>query len=135
MQTENKLAFVVEGDAHSLSAISALLRDLGISYKRNMTGAKVLEQLRAMQPSPDFILLNLELPYADGFTIGHMILRDRQLSRIPIIIIGTQTADEMIVQVQHLGFAGYLTKPLPKKMFGDIVRRVLVGESIWQHAV
>ncbi len=135
MQTESKLAFVVEGDAHSLTAISALLRDLGINYKRNMTGANVIEQLRTMQPPPDFILLNLDLPYADGFTIGHMILRDRQLSRIPIIIIGTQSSDEMMAQVQQIGFAGYLAKPLPKKLFKDFIRRVLIGESIWQHAV
>lgn len=135
MQIETKLAYVVEGDAHNLAVISGLLRDIGINYKRNMTGANVLEHLHAMQPRPDFILLNIDLPYADGFTIGHMILRDRQLSAIPVIMIGTQNADEMVTQVQQIGFAGYIAKPLPKKLFGDIIRRVLSGEHVWQFAV
>jgi CheY-like chemotaxis protein len=135
VRLENKLAYVVEGDAHSLTVISTLLRDLGVNFKRNMTGVHVLEQLHAMQPPPDFILLNMELPYADGCTIGHMVLRDRQLGRIPIIILGTKNADDMIAQVQQVGFAGYLAKPLPKKLFGDIIERVLAGEQVWQFAV
>ena len=135
MQMENSLAFVVEGDAHSLAVISALLRDLGINYKRNMTGTNVIEQLHAMQPRPDFILLNTDLPYGDGFTLGHVILRDRQLSGIPIIMIGTQSVDSMLTLVQKGGFAGYLARPLPKKLFGEIIRRVLAGEHVWQFAV
>lgn len=135
MQLENKLAYVVEGDAHSLTVISTLLRDLGIAFKRNMTGVQVLEQLHAMQPRPDFILLNAELPYADGFTVGHMILRDRELSSIPIILVGTEEVEVMIAQVRQLGFAGYIAKPLPKRRFGEIISRVLAGEQVWQFAM
>lgn len=135
MQIENTLAFVIEGDAHSLTVISGLLRDLGINYKRNMTGANVLEQLHAMQPHPDFILLNTDLPYGDGITLGQLILRDRQLSAIPIIIIGQQAVDDMLEPVQRVGFAAYLAKPLPKRLFGEIIRRVLAGEEVWQYAV
>ncbi len=135
MQLDDKLAYVVEGEAHSLAVISTLLRDLGINFKRNMTGAHVLEQLHAMKPRPDFILLNIDLPYGDGFTIGHMILRDRQLYRIPILMIGTQNVDDVILQVQHIGFAGYIAKPLPKRQFGDILRRVLDGEQVWEFVV
>ncbi len=67
---ENKWALVVDDDAHSLVAISSMLRDLGIRFKRNTTGAKVPEQMRSMNPPPDFVLLNLDLPHGSAFTIN-----------------------------------------------------------------
>ncbi|MBE2266931.1 MAG: response regulator [Anaerolinea sp.] len=135
VQLENRLALVVEGDAHSLAVISSLLRDLGIVYKRNTTGANVLEQLRAMQPRPDFILMNLDLPENDGFTVGVAILEDHALADIPIILLGSGGLGDLVPRLSGSAFAGYVSKPLPRKSFGDILRRVLSGEHVWEIAV
>jgi CheY-like chemotaxis protein len=132
---ENKSALVVEGDAHSLVAISNLLRDLGVRFKRNTTGANVLEQLRTMQPLPDFILLEIDLPHGDAFTIRDRIRHDSLLERIPIIAIGDESLSELLPQMQRSGFASFVPKPIPRKHFGDLLSRVLAGERVWEFAV
>ncbi len=132
---ENKWALVVEDDAHNLLAISGLLRDLGVRFKRNTTGANVLEQLRAMQPTPDFIILDVDLPHGDAFTIKERLRADAKLRNIPVITIGEGALADQPPQVLHAGFAGYIPKPLPRKRFGDIIRRVLSGEQVWEVAV
>ncbi len=131
--SEEKWALVVEDDAHSLVAISSLLRDLGIRFKRNTSGASVLEQVRAMHPLPDFILLDIDLANGEAFTIQQRLLSDPALGDIPTIAIGRENGARQ--RVRHEGFAGYVIKPLPRHQFGDLLRRILAGEQIWEAAI
>ena len=78
---EDKWALVVENDAHTLVAISSILRDLGIRFKRNTTGENVVEQIRAMNPRPDFILLDTDLPHAEAFVINRHVQSDSDVAR------------------------------------------------------
>jgi CheY-like chemotaxis protein len=129
---ENKLALVVEDDAHSLFAISSILRDLGISFKRNTTGANVLDQLHAMNPLPDFVLLDIDLPQGDAFAINHLIHADPRLAAIPIIAIGSEQVFTLLPQIRHAGFASFLGKPFPRRQFGEILQRILDGGHFWE---
>ncbi len=131
---ENKWALVVDDDAHSLVAISSMLRDLGIRFKRNTTGAKVPEQMRSMNPPPDFVLLNVDLPHGSAFTINRTIQADPAVRGIPVIAIGTGDSSPLRQQAQHSGFASYLAKPLPRRQFGTILQRILSGEHVWESA-
>lgn len=135
VQLEDKQALIVDGDAHSLAVTSGLLRELRIGFKRNMTGSNVLEQLRAMPHRPDFILINLDLPFSDGISVGAALYRDPQWRGVPIILIGSEDESAVALRVQQYGFAAYIRKPLPKRLFGQIILRVLAGEHLWEVAV
>ena len=128
----NCWALVVEADAHSLIAISALLRDLGIHYKRNTTGSSVVEQALSMQPHPTFVLLDLDLPHGDAFHIITALKAHPALAAIPVIAIADDSALSLAPRTRHLGFAGFLPKPLPRRNFADLLERILDGEQVWQ---
>jgi CheY-like chemotaxis protein len=133
--SDNIWALVVEDDAHSLIASTAILKELGIGYKRNTTGAQVVEQARAMQPKPDFILLSIDLTETDPFAICRAIQSDPHINRIPIIATGSTHAISKQAQIKAVGCAGFLLKPLPRKHLGGYIKRVLAGGQIWQEAV
>lgn len=57
---------------------------------------------------PDLILLDINLPYYDGFYLCRSI---RNKSRIPIIIISARNAEVEQVMGMELGADDYLTKP------------------------
>jgi CheY-like chemotaxis protein len=145
MAFNNMWAFIVEDDAHSLIAISSILRELGITYKRNTTGAGVVQQLLSMQPCPDFILLDLSLPLADPFELTDSIRSDPALCDIPIICLGEIVLGEIVLdeigtnhtieRAQKCGCTSYLAKPLPRRQFADLLRRILDGEQLWALAV
>jgi CheY-like chemotaxis protein len=135
MHLDKMCALVIEDDAHSLNAISNLLREQGIRFKRNTTGANVLQQLREMHPRPDFILLDLNLPQADSFDISSSIRHDPDLSDIPIICLGDAEAAQAVERAQQSGCHSFLTKPLPRRQFARMLRRILDGEQLWALAV
>lgn len=123
-------AFVIEDDAHSLVAIGSLLDELGIAYKRNTTGANVVRQLQEMQPRPDFILLNLDLPEGDALAICRELRASPCAQIIPIIAIADDFSPEMLKAVRAGGFSAYVFKPLPRRCFGQCLQRVIAGEQM-----
>jgi two-component system sensor histidine kinase/response regulator len=128
-------ALVIEDDAHSLRAISNILDEQGIRFKRNTTGANVLYQLHEMQPRPDFILLDLDLPQADAFDLTLSIRRDPDLRDIPIVCLGESTAQQFVERAQECGCDGLFSKPLPRRQFAELLRRVLDGEQVWSRVM
>jgi CheY-like chemotaxis protein len=127
---ESKWALVVEDDAHSLVAISSLLRDLGIRFKRNTTGANVPQQIAEMQPLPDFVLINLDLANGEAFTIQRRIRSIPALRTIPVIALASAEDLQLRQQVERAGFAALVFKPLPRNQFGDLLQRILADERV-----
>ncbi len=122
---EGKWALVVEDDAHSLVAISSLLRDLGIRFKRNTTGANVPQQIDEMQPLPDFVLLNLDLASGEAFAIQRRIRSNPALRAIPVIALASDEDFDLRGRIEQAGFAALVFKPLPRREFGDLLTRIL----------
>lgn len=117
--------FLVEDDARSLRAISALLDSMNIRYRRNTSGAQVVEQIRAMHPLPDFILLNTDLPEGDAFAIYQDIQADARISQIPVIALtDANILPELLTQIQRHRFAGTLTKPVSQPALRQLLDTV-----------
>ncbi len=132
---EHLRGLVVEDDAHSLIAITAIFNELGIQYKRNTTGAQVLRQLHTMHPKPDFVLISMDLSEGDPLAICQAIRIDPLLARIPVIVMGSNASLSRQPQVQATGCTGFLLKPLPRRQFGLLLKRILAGEAVWQEGV
>jgi CheY-like chemotaxis protein len=128
---ENTWALVVEDDAHDLLAVTQLLKELRIQFKRNTTGKDVALKAREMQPRPDIILLDMDLPDADTFDICGAIHSDDLLANIPIVALGSPKWTEYKTALQGCGFAGFISKPLPRKCFGQLIQDVLDGKFVW----
>ncbi len=127
---ENRVALVVEDDAHCLMVISKTLKELGVRFKRNTNGAHILEQLHTMYPRPDFILLNIDLSDVDPYAVAHQIHTDPALRSIPVIGVGDFDSST-IKRMQSSGFAGLVGKPILRRQMGDLLRQVLSGHKVW----
>ncbi len=132
--TDPMIAFVVEDDAHSLIAIGSLLKALGITYKRDTSGAAAVSKIQGMSPRPDFVLLDLDLPGGNPYVILHQLKTDLALAEIPVIAIADGAILNAAALAREAGFAGFITKPLPRREFGGRLARILAGEQIWQQA-
>lgn len=120
----NSLALVVEDDAISLFAITSLLNRMRIRYKRNTTGAKVIQQARDMHP--DFILLDLDLPAGDAFKICEAIYADPSLCNVPVIATGDPNVLRKLQPRIRAGqFAGIIPKPMCQQDLDGLLHDVL----------
>jgi CheY-like chemotaxis protein len=89
-------------------------------------GLNYLYQRGAYQdaPRPDLILLDLNLPKYDGRHLLEKIKTDPDLSRIPVVVLTTSSAEEDILRSYKLHANAYVTKPVDLDQFMNAVRQI-----------
>jgi two-component system response regulator len=83
-------------------------------------------------PTPDLILLDLNLPRKNGQEVLKDVKSDNKLKRIPVIILTTSNAEKDIFESYNLNVNAYITKPLDIDKFLEIVS---VIENFWLRIV
>jgi len=63
-------------------------------------------------PTPDLILLDLNMPRKDGREALAEIKSDPRLRYIPVVVLTTSKAEEDIMRSYDIGAASYITKPV-----------------------
>jgi CheY-like chemotaxis protein len=92
-------------------------------------GVSALEYLRkegqyADAPTPDLILLDLNLPRMDGREVLQALKGDDELRRIPVVVLTTSEAEEDVLRSYSLHANAYVTKPVDFDRFIDVVRQI-----------
>ena len=73
-------------------------------------------------PRPAFILLDLNLPGADGSELLAELKKDRALRQIPVIVLSTSTRSEDIERAYDLHANCYISKPRDLETLVEAVR-------------
>jgi CheY-like chemotaxis protein len=75
-------------------------------------------------PTPDLILLDLNLPRRDGREVLAEIKADPNLRHIPVVVLTTSAADEDILRSYQLHANAYVTKPVDFENFVKAIRQI-----------
>lgn len=81
-------------------------------------------------PTPELILLDLNLPKKDGLEVLLELKSDPRLAQIPIIVLTTSDRENDVKKAYMLHANCYLTKPLEIDAFIEKVRGI---EQFWLH--
>ncbi len=73
-------------------------------------------------PSPDLILLDLNMPRVDGRQALAVIKADPELHRIPIVVLTTSKAEEDVVRTYNLGVNSFIVKPVTFEALVQVTR-------------
>jgi CheY-like chemotaxis protein len=74
-------------------------------------GAEALKYLTASDTVlPDLVLLDVNMPGMDGFTVLSRLKQHPVLGLLPVIMLTTSTADEDVAQAYALQASGYVPK-------------------------
>lgn len=79
-------------------------------------------------PTPDVVLLDLNLPKKDGREVLAEIKTDPVLKRIPVVIITSSEAEQDILRTYDLHANCYVTKPVDLDQFIKVIQSI---ESFW----
>ncbi|MDP3821206.1 MAG: response regulator [Burkholderiales bacterium] len=66
----------------------------------------------ANAPTPDLVLLDLNMPRASGFDVLAARARDEALRRIPFVVLTSSANPADVRRAHELGCSSYVTKPL-----------------------
>jgi two-component system, chemotaxis family, response regulator Rcp1 len=75
-------------------------------------------------PTPDLILLDLNLPRKDGREVLQEIVTDQTLKHIPVVIMTTSKRDQDVLELYKLRCSGYIVKPVDFEQFARILQKL-----------
>lgn len=126
-----KTVLVVEDNVSNFVLIARMLGFLGIHCEWKTSGYEVVEYADTL-PKLDLVLMDIRLPYEDGYGALKKIRRAARLKNIPVIAVTAEANLEQIDKARQAGFNGFLGKPLDPDRFPDQIQRILTGESVWE---
>ncbi|XP_059441554.1 two-component response regulator-like APRR1 [Corylus avellana] len=101
-----------DNDDKSLEEVLTLLVKCSYQVTPVRSARQVIDALNAEGANIDLILAELDLPLAKGMKMLKYINRDKELRRIPVIMMSAQDEVSVVVKCLRLGAADYLVKPL-----------------------
>src|SRR5271166_1013864 len=78
---------------------------------------------QAASERPDLILLSIELPRMNGFSVCNKLKKDASLKEVPLIIMSSESSDETFEQHKKLRTRAedYVHKPIA---FGELLQHI-----------
>lgn len=75
-------------------------------------------------PTPELILLDLEMPRMDGHEVLEEIARDPRLTHLPIVVLTTSDAHTDVLSSYKLRCSSCIVKPFDFERFASVVRGI-----------
>ena len=121
-------AVVVEDDQIIVTLLEHLLSRRGFDVRIALDGRQAIDFLDTLPSPPALVLLDVMLPYLDGFEIIKRIREHAAWSQVPIIMLTAKSQEQNIVRALDHGANDYLIKPFrPEELLARIRRLTKVS--------
>ena len=121
-QTE-PMAVVVEDDQIIVTLLEHLLSRRGFDVRIALDGREATDLIDTLPP-PALVLLDVMLPYLDGFELIKKIREHATWNQVPIIMLTAKSQEQNIVRALDYGANDYLIKPFRPEELLARIRRV-----------
>src|SRR5664279_223578 len=99
------------------------LKRAGYAVVEAEDGVEALEKARVHQAN--LVLTDQNMPRMDGLTLIESLRAMPQYNGVPILMLTTESTDEMKAKGRAAGATGWLVKPFDPKRLLDVVRKVI----------
>jgi two-component system, chemotaxis family, chemotaxis protein CheY len=120
MEQARLTILVVDDDLEAREGMCLVLETEGYIVSQAANGQEALDILTNVVPLPSIIVLDLTMPLLDGRGFLQRRAQDRDLARVPVVIISARTPDnEVLTDVE-----GFLRKPVEITHLLGLIRRI-----------
>ena len=99
------------------------LKAAGYQVVEAVDGRDGLEKAR--QKLFDLVLTDQNMPHMDGLTLIRSLRALPSYAKVPILMLTTESSDEMKAKGRSAGATGWLVKPFDPNRLTEVVRKVL----------
>lgn len=118
-----KKILIADDDQNLLLALSVRLEAEGYDVVRAQDAYQALERTR--QTNPDLLLLDINMPAGNGFSVQERIANIDELSSTPIIYITGEDSDRVNRTAQELGAFAVVPKPFETEDLLETIRAAM----------
>ena len=116
MKLTDARILVVDDNQELCSLVENVCRQEGFSHVETSFSCREAED-RIKGGNVDFLILDVNLPFEDGFSFFQRIKRVLENQRVPVLFLSARDQDEDRLQGLDLGADDYMTKPfLPREL-------------------
>jgi DNA-binding response OmpR family regulator len=120
---------IVEDDVHMAYLLGYLAEKERFAVEHIADGRQAVERIDRGD-AVDLVLLDVMLPYTDGFELLSRLRGHAAWQKVPVIILTSRTREHDSVRALGLGADDYLTKPFsPAELVARIRRRIGPGRA------
>ena len=118
---------VCDDERHIVRLIQVNLEKQGYNIVTAYDGKEGLEKIKAEKP--DLVVLDVMMPYRDGFEVLKNLRREPSTEMLPVIMLTAKAQDKDVFEGYSYGADMYLTKPFNPVELVSFVKRILSGAS------
>ena len=132
--TNEPVILYVEDDPQSRKLMNMLLKGrMKLPHVTILEDSQdFLENVEALDPKPNIILLDIHMKPFNGFEMLTMLRDLPWTQETPIVALTASVMNEEVQRLRSIGFNGCLAKPIDLETFPDTLQRILDGEVIWR---
>lgn len=119
---EQSRILIIDDSVTSIRLLSAILKDLGRIWFATSGEAGIA---LAREHQPQVILLDVEMPFMDGYEVCKLLKENSDTRDASIIFITAQSGMESEIQALEAGAVDFITKPLNQPVVRARVRTQL----------
>lgn len=114
---------IIEDNEQNLYLATFLLEKSGYLVVPARSGAEGLHL--ASKVRPDLILLDIQLPEMDGYTVARELRKDKTIRDIPIVAVTSYAMAGDKERALEAGCNGYIEKPINPDTFQKEIEKLL----------
>jgi two-component system, cell cycle response regulator DivK len=123
---KNKI-LVIEDNEQNMYLVNFILEKHGYQVFQARTGIEGVDS--AKQQLPDLILLDIQLPVMDGYSVARELRKNNDLSDVPIVAVTSYAMPGDRERALAAGCTGYIEKPIDPETFMQQVEGYLLNKD------
>lgn len=134
MENANKspkdFTILITDDSSTYRAIAQnYLQEFGVQTLEAQNGLEALEMLKKNDCKVDAVLIDIEMPKMDGYTLASEIRKMSKFRNLPLIAITSMNSKNDRIRGVEAGMTEYISKPYSKEYLIKIIKRSLKLED------
>jgi two-component system, cell cycle response regulator DivK len=129
---KDKTILIVEDNIGNFMLIARMLSNFGARCEWKTSGYEVVEFAKTLLHL-DLVLMDIHLPYEDGYAAMKKIRQSGSWKQIPIVAVTADTGLNQMHNAQLAGFNGFIGKPLDPDRFPEQISRIFSNEPVWEY--
>lgn len=120
---EPKVILVIEDDENMQNVMTRIFAQDGYELRVAADGTELTSILDEV--TPDIILMDIGLPWINGFELAELIKNHREMNKIPIVFVSGQASEEDISRAYQIGADDFIKKPFEIDQLKSTVTKYL----------
>ncbi len=116
---------IVDDSKTDRTIMQKALKPLGISITEATNGVEALHLIKSSDTNFDAILIDIEMPRMDGYTLAGEIRKYSRYKYLPLIAVTSRTSKSDRMRGVEVGMTEYITKPYSLEYLANVVKKNL----------